>query len=110
LATLTIVALVLVLIVNEYFRTIFILELKKLHPSIWEELGCPSGYFSSYLFKANGFTLERYIFKQKYTKLESSLKTIGRRLYVVQYFYLFLVTTFFITVVLKLIMLLVAKG
>ena len=93
--------LVTVILVNEYFRTVFISELKKKNNEIWEELGCPTGYFSSYLFKANGFSLERFILRKKYRALGSELSSKGSTLYAVQIVYLALVALFILAIIVR---------
>lgn len=110
MTALGIVVLILVIIVHEYFRTIFVLQLKKHNLNIWEKLGRPSGYFSSYIFKANGFAVERYIYKKEYTELGSSLRLIGNRLYTVQIVYFFVVAIFIFIIVLQLFIFLLSKG
>ena len=105
MVTILVGALVLAILVNEYFRTEFILELKQHNYDVWEELGNPSGYFSSYLFKAIGFALERFIFKKRYTNLNSSLVSKGRTLYFVQIAYFSMVVIFIGLIIAQLILL-----
>ena len=105
MVTILVSALVLAIVVNEYFRTGFILELKKHNYEVWEELGKPSGYFSSYLLKANGFALERFIFNKRYTNLNSSLSSKGRTLYFVQIVYISMAVIFIGSIIAQFILL-----
>jgi len=93
-----------VILVNEFFRTGYIVELKKRNLKIWEDLGRPSGYFSSYLFKANGFAFEKFIFRKEYEKLDGLLRSKGNTLFKIQLVYFLVIALFFIAIISKLVL------
>lgn len=99
-----IIASGIALIVWELYRTRFINILKSEERSTWEELGKPTGFFLSFLVKANGFELEKFVYKKKYMQLSGSkIKNIGSQLYIVQLITGFVVAIFFVFILLNLV-------
>lgn len=87
----------------EFGRTKFIQLLKREERNLWNELGKPSGFFISYLFKRDSFRLEFYIFKKQFLALSNSrLMESGKRLYLSQLAALFAIGIFFIYLIINL--------
>lgn len=88
----------LVMVLYEYYRTTFIRELKKNNFEIWESLGRPAGYFMSGLLKNDGFGLEIFIYKKKYSELGKTLSHTGKILFYIQLVYFFTVAVFLMSI------------
>ena len=85
------------LVLLEFKRTQFINWLKEKENNVWVSLNRPSGYFLSYLFKIDGFRLEKYILKKEYLDLnDCQLKQAGNQLFVIQIVFFVSIVVFFI--------------
>ena len=96
LCNITFVLAVIFLIILEIKRTQFIGELKQKQESVWIQLGKPSGFFSSYLFKINGLKLEGYILKRRYSQLnDHQLIQLGNQFFVLEVAFILSIIAFF---------------
>ena len=104
--TTTVMLALFSIVIKEIYRTIFIHTLKTSNLDIWRSLGKPSGYFSSYLFKLDGFSLEMFIFKRKHRKLGNnlSLAKLGDQLFFIQAVYFLFLFLFFVLLLFQLIL------